>query len=125
MVIMSIGFGFVATATTTAANAGVPADRAGLAASLLQASQQLGAALGLAVLTAISTSRANHLLAAHATMHRALTSGYRDAMLAGAGFLLAGAILGLRATNTRDQEPQPTGSPEPAIEPNAAMAATA
>ena len=124
MVIMSIGFGFVATATTTAANAGVPADKAGLAASLLQASQQLGAALGLAVLTAISTSRANHLLATHATMHRALTSGYRDAMLAGVGFLLAGAILGLRATNTRDQEPQPTGSPEPAIEPNAAMAAT-
>jgi hypothetical protein len=58
-------------------------------------------------------------------VHRALTSGYRDAMVAGVGFLLAGAILGLRATNTRDQEPQPTGSPQPAIEPNAAMAATA
>ena len=124
MVIMSIGFGFVATATTAAANAGVPADRAGLAASLLQASQQLGAALGLAVLTAISTSRANHLLASHASAHRALTSGYQDALLAGVGFLLAGAILGLRATNTRDQEPQAAGSPEPAVEPNAAMATT-
>ncbi len=124
MLIMSIGFGFVATATTAAANAGVPADKAGLAASLLQASQQLGAALGLAVLTAISTSRATHALATHASVHSALTSGYRAALLAGVGFLAAGAILGLRATNTRDQEPQPTGLPEPAIEPNAAMAAT-
>ena len=44
----------------TAANAGVPADKAGLAAALLNASQQLGGALGLAILTAVASSRTQH-----------------------------------------------------------------
>ena len=65
MVVMSLGLGAVFVGVTTAANAGVPADKAGLAASLLNASQQLGAALGLAIFAAIATSDTNHLLAAH------------------------------------------------------------
>src|SRR5205807_31415 len=44
MVIMSLGFGPVFVGVTTAANAGVPADKAGLAAALVNASQQLGGA---------------------------------------------------------------------------------
>jgi hypothetical protein len=48
LVVMSIGLGALFVAVTTAANAGVPADKPGLAAALLNASQQLGGALGLA-----------------------------------------------------------------------------
>ena len=51
---------------TTAANAGVPASKAGLAAGLLNASQQLGTALGLAIFSAIATARTSTLLAARA-----------------------------------------------------------
>jgi hypothetical protein len=40
LVIMAIGIGAVLVSVTTAANAGVPADKAGLAAGLLNASQQ-------------------------------------------------------------------------------------
>ena len=51
-------------AVTTAANEGVPADQARPAAAVLNASQQVGGALGLAVFSAIATARTGHLLAA-------------------------------------------------------------
>jgi hypothetical protein len=61
MIVLALGGGGVFVGVTTAANAGVPADKAGLAAALLNASQQLGGALGLAIFTAVATSRTNHL----------------------------------------------------------------
>ena len=64
LMIMSIGLGAVFVGVQTAANAGVPPDKAGLAAALINASFQLGAALGLAIFSAVATSRTNHLLAA-------------------------------------------------------------
>jgi predicted MFS family arabinose efflux permease len=66
LVIMAIGIGAVLVSVTTAANAGVPEDKAGLAAGLLNASQQLGTALGSAIFSAIATARTSTLLAAHA-----------------------------------------------------------
>lgn len=62
MAIMSLGLGAVFVGVQTAANAGVPPDKAGLAAALVNTSQQLGAALGLAIFSAIATSHTNHLL---------------------------------------------------------------
>ncbi len=103
LIIMSIGLGAVLVAVTTAANAGVAADKAGLAAGLLATSQQLGTALGLAIFTAIATARTSALLAAHAPPAAALTGGYQRALLACAIFLLAAAIIALRATNTRGE----------------------
>jgi EmrB/QacA subfamily drug resistance transporter len=111
MVIMSLGLGPVFVGVTTAANAGVPADKAGLAASLLNASQQLGAALGLAIFTAIATSRTNHLLASHDAPAHALTSGFQRGLTMSAIFIFAAAIIGLRATNTRGEEATPALSP--------------
>jgi hypothetical protein len=64
---MAIGIGAVLVSGTTAANAGIPADKAGLAAGLLCASQQLGIALGLAIFSAIVTARTSTLLATRAT----------------------------------------------------------
>jgi hypothetical protein len=92
---------------TTAANAGVPPDKSGLAAALLNASQQLGGALGLAIYSAVATSHTKHLLAAHATPAHALTGGFSKALLVGSLFLLAAAPIGLRATNTRGEQPKP------------------
>ena len=117
MLVLSVGAGAVFVAVTTAANAGVPADKAGLAAALLNSSQQLGGALGLAIFSAIATSRTNGLLAAHAALPEALTGGFQRALLAGSIFLLAAAVVGLRATNTRgeEQEPAREALPEPAV----------
>jgi EmrB/QacA subfamily drug resistance transporter len=115
MLVLSLGVGPVFVGVTTAANAGVPADRAGLAASLLNASQQVGGALGLAIFTAVATSRTNHLLAAHAPVAHALTGGFQRALLVGTVLILAAAVIGLRATNTRGETPDtvPNALPQP------------
>jgi EmrB/QacA subfamily drug resistance transporter len=103
LIIMSIGLGCVFVGVQTAANAGVPADKAGLAAALISTSFQLGGALGLAIFSAIATSRTNHLLATHASQPDALTSGFHRALLACSIFLIAAAAIALRATNTRGE----------------------
>jgi predicted MFS family arabinose efflux permease len=105
LLVLSLGFGPVFVGVTTAANAGVPADKAGLAAALLNASQQLGGALGLAIFSALATSRTNDLLASGTPVPNALTEGFQRALLVGAVFILAAAFIGLRATNTRDEAP--------------------
>jgi EmrB/QacA subfamily drug resistance transporter len=117
LVIMSLGVGPMFVGVTTAANSGVPADKAGLAAALLNASQQVGGALGLAIFTALATSHTNHLLAAHVAPVHALNSGLQRGLLASAIFLLASAFVALRATNTRGEQAagQPIDAvPEPA-----------
>ena len=116
LVMMALGFGAVFVGVTTAANAGVPADKAGLAAGLLSTSQQLGMALGLAVLSAIATARTHHLLAAQASRLEALTSGYQRALLVCSIFVLAAAVIASRIPSTRASA-QPLVIPEPAPEP--------
>jgi EmrB/QacA subfamily drug resistance transporter len=101
MMITSLGLGAMFVAIATAANAGVSADKAGLAAALLNASQQVGGALGLAIFSAIATARTNHLVAEHATPAHALTSGFHRALLAECLFVLATALIGLRTANSR------------------------
>jgi EmrB/QacA subfamily drug resistance transporter len=103
LLIMSVGLGAIFVAVTTAAQAGVPADKAGLAAALVNASTWIGGALGVAILSAISTTRAHHLLAAHAATRTALTSGFDRALLVACFFLLAAAAIGLAATQTRGE----------------------
>jgi EmrB/QacA subfamily drug resistance transporter len=110
---LSLGFGPVFVGVTTAANAGVPADKAGLAAALLNASQQLGGALGLAIFSALATSRTNDLLASGTPVADALTDGFHRALLAGSIFIFAAAIIALRATNTRDEASEPVGDALP------------
>jgi EmrB/QacA subfamily drug resistance transporter len=117
LMIMSLGLGAVFVGVQTAANAGVPPDRAGLAAALINASFQLGAALGLAIFSAVATSRTNHLLAVHIAVPEALTSGFRLALLVSSLFLVAAALIALRATNTRG-EPVSSGESEFALDMN-------
>jgi EmrB/QacA subfamily drug resistance transporter len=115
MLVLSVGFGPVFVGVTTAANAGVPADKSGLAAALLNASQQLGGSLGLAIFTAVATSRTQHLLVAHTPPPQALTAGFQRALMVGSIFILASAVIALRATNTRaeaaPQQPADGGEP--------------
>jgi EmrB/QacA subfamily drug resistance transporter len=113
LLVLSLGFGPVFVGVTTAANAGVPADKAGLAAALLNASQQLGGALGLAIFSALATSRTNDLLASGTPVADALTDGFQRALVAGSIFIFAAAIIALRATNTRDEAPEPAADALP------------
>ncbi|GAA1621601.1 MFS transporter [Nocardia ninae] len=104
MMVMSVGLGFVMVSVTNAANAGVPADKSGLAASLLNSSQQLGGAFGLAVLTTVATSYTADLLATGTPPPEALASGFSRALLASGIAILVAAVIGLRTYNTRSND---------------------
>jgi predicted MFS family arabinose efflux permease len=110
MLILAVGFGAVFVGISTAANAGVPADKAGLAAALLNTAQQVGGALGIAVLSAIATARSGDLLRAGGTVPDALTAGYGRALLAGSIALLAAAFVALRITNARGESQSPASA---------------
>jgi len=106
LLVASIGLGGVFTGATTAANAGVGEDRAGLAAGLLNTGQQLGSALGLAILSALATARTSSLLhAGRDTVAQAATGGYQRALMAGAVFVLAATVVAALAPNTRQRTP--------------------
>lgn len=121
LVIMTLGLGGVMVGVQTAANANVPPDKAGLAAALITTSSQLGAALGLAILTAVATSRTHQLLTAHALAPEEITSGFQRALAACSIFLLIAAIIAARATNTRGQPaPSSESTPAPLPVPHAA-----
>ena len=89
LLLTSIGMGGVYTGLTTAANAGVDADKAGLAAGLLNTGVQLGAALGLAILSAVATARTTSLVDAEHWPVRASNEGFQLALLTGAFIVLA------------------------------------
>jgi EmrB/QacA subfamily drug resistance transporter len=104
LLVSSIGLGGVFVGATTAANAGVSEDKAGLAAGLLNTGTQLGGALGLAILSALATARTTSVLhAGDATVAHAATEGFRFALLVGACFVLAAGGVALLARNARPE----------------------
>jgi hypothetical protein len=102
LLIVSVGMGGVFTGLTTAANAGVDQDKAGLAAGLLNTGQQLGTALGLAILSAVATARTTSVLDAGHTLTRAATDGYQRALLVGACIVLAASVVAFLTPNSRE-----------------------
>jgi EmrB/QacA subfamily drug resistance transporter len=119
LLVVSIGMGGVFTGLTTAANAGVDEEKAGLAAGLLNTGQQLGTALGLAILSALATARTTSLLdGGHAGLAQAATGGYQRALMIGAFILLAAGAVALLAGNTRQTTPavEAEQAQEPALD---------
>jgi EmrB/QacA subfamily drug resistance transporter len=115
MLVISLGGGGVFVGVTTAANAGVGEEKAGLAAGLLNTGQQVGTALGLAVLSALATAHTTALLrAGDATVAEAATHGYGRALLGGAAIVLAGTAIAMLAPNTR--QTAPAVEDEPALD---------
>ena len=102
LMLMALGIGPVFVGVTSAANAGVSADHAGTVAALLNSAQQVGGALGLAILSALATARTTHLLGAGDSAATAATAGFDRAFLVGASFTAAAALFALRTANTRE-----------------------
>jgi EmrB/QacA subfamily drug resistance transporter len=109
----ALGLGAMFVAVTTAANEGVPAHQAGLAAALLNASQQVGGALGLAIFSALATARTRDQLAAHVAVPDAMTAGFQRALLACAICLAAAAVFALWTTNSRGETAPAAEEDEP------------
>jgi EmrB/QacA subfamily drug resistance transporter len=117
----AVGLGFAFVSVTIAAVMGTEPQEAGLASGLINTSQQVGGALGLAILATVANSRTQSLL--HSGVHStavALTKGFDRAFLVGAGFAIAGAILAAVLISSRDsrehaQSAQAEGSAAAAV----------
>jgi EmrB/QacA subfamily drug resistance transporter len=89
------GLGFAFVTTTIAAVAGVEEAESGLASGLINTSQQIGGALGLAVLSSIATSHTASVLSDGSGLEDALTEGFQVAFLGGAAIAALGFVLTL------------------------------
>ena len=102
LALVAAGMGMTFVALTAAAIGGISKSDAGIASALLNAGQQVGGSLGLAILTAVSTNRTNSLFSGDPrdpaqvpAYFDALVSGWSAGFLVAAGFLfVAGAVMG-------------------------------
>src|SRR4051794_19967362 len=95
--VLALGMGMTFVSLTGSAVAGVPPEEAGVASALLNAGQQVGGSLGLAILTAVSTARTNAILPAgldgSPASVSALVDGWSLGFVVAAGFLAAAGIV--------------------------------
>jgi EmrB/QacA subfamily drug resistance transporter len=102
-ILAAIGLGLSFVPVTIAAVTGTKPQEAGLASGLVNTAQQVGGALGLAILATVANSRTNSVLhAGQDNLAIALTKGFERAFLVGAGFALAGAVLTIVLISSRD-----------------------
>jgi EmrB/QacA subfamily drug resistance transporter len=106
--LIGVGLGFSFVPVSIAALAGIGGTDAGLASGLINTSQQIGGALGLAVLATVSTTRTENLLADGKDPATALTSGFQIAFWVGVGLAAASLIATLVALRKKDLEQVPS-----------------
>jgi EmrB/QacA subfamily drug resistance transporter len=97
----AVGLGLAFVSMTVAAVSGVEAHEAGLASGLINTSQQIGGALGLAILATVANSRIDDLTASGSPPNVALTEGFQSAFMVGAGMAIVGAILAILLVSSR------------------------
>jgi MFS family permease len=102
----AVGLGFAFVTTTIAAVSGIEDREQGLASGLINTSQQIGGALGLAVLATVANSRTDDVVAAAggdpAALPGALVEGFQSAFLGAAAIALVGLVLTLVLISSRD-----------------------
>lgn len=106
-VLVSVGGGFGFVALIVLAVSGVEPRRAGLAGGLVNMSQQVGGALGLAVLASLAAWRTDRRIQDGVAVRAALTDGFRLGWLTTSGVVLAAtlaATLALRGRGTPTRE---------------------
>jgi MFS family permease len=109
-----VGLGFSFVPISIAALAGVEASEAGLASGLINTSQQIGGALGIAALSTIATSRTSDAVAAGSALPDALVHGFTGAFLAGvviAGLGVVAALTMIRRDELESVAVEPEAEP--------------
>jgi MFS family permease len=112
--LIGIGIGFAFVPISIAALAGVEAAEAGLASGLINTSQQIGGALGIAALSTIATSRTDDAVASGTALPAALVDGFSAAFVA--GVIIAGLGVLAALTLIRRDELEQAPEAEPALD---------
>ncbi len=94
-ILLAVGFGLSFVSVTVASTAGVPGDEAGLASGLINTSQQIGGALGLAILAVIASSVTMQDSVAGQTLTQATVHGYQLAFLSASGLMLVALLIAI------------------------------
>jgi EmrB/QacA subfamily drug resistance transporter len=114
--ILGVAIPFAFVPITIAALARTKPEEAGLASGLINTSQQIGGALGIALLSTIAVSTTEDELARGIAEPAALTEGFVNAFWAGAAIAFAGVLVSIFLVRGRDLRlPEPEVS-EPALE---------
>lgn len=103
VMLLAAGFGLALPALTALGMSGAGDDDAGLASGVFNTTQQIGMAIGVAVLSTLAAGRSERLLTEGRSRADALTSGYQLAFAVGTGLLVAAfalALLVLRPAST-------------------------
>jgi EmrB/QacA subfamily drug resistance transporter len=120
--LVGFGLGFSFVPISIAALAGVQRSEAGLASGLINTSQQIGGALGIAALSTIATSRTSDALASGSAPPDALVHGFNGAFVAGVAIAALGIVAALTLIR-RDELEQQAEEPAPEAEPALDLAA--
>jgi EmrB/QacA subfamily drug resistance transporter len=109
--LLGIGLGFSFVPISIAALSGIEPREAGLASGLINTSQQIGGALGVAILTTVATTRTENLISEGTPQPNALTDGFSLAFWVAAGFAAISIIATLVAIKRSDLQAAPAGAP--------------
>jgi hypothetical protein len=114
--LIAVGLGFSFVSISIAALAGVRHAGAGLASGLFNTSQQVGGALGVAVLSTVATTRTDDATATGSALPFALTDGFSAAFIGGAAIAFAGILVALFLVRREDLAQGEAAGLEPAFE---------
>ncbi len=114
--LIGIGLGFSFVPISIAALAGVQHSEAGLASGLINTSQQIGGAVGIAVLSTIATSTSAGAVDTGTALPSALTEGFQAAFAIGAAIALVGILVALFVVRGEDLVTEELVEAEPVFE---------
>jgi predicted MFS family arabinose efflux permease len=106
MIVLGAGLGMSFVPITISATNGVAPGDSGLASGLLNTTQQVGGALGLAILTTVSTTRTANALDAGSPLPVALTHGFTGAFVVAAVLCAVGGLLALALLPSHPRRPE-------------------
>ena len=120
MIMMSVGLALVFIPVASTALHAIGGHDAGVASALINTSQQVGGSLGIALLNTVAAASTTTYLASHQVLpppvKAALTHGYTQAFMVGAGFLLvaamvAGLLITIGKAAAAENDPVPGADP--------------
>lgn len=124
LILMAIGMGATFVSVTIAATSGVPHHESGLASGILNTSQQVGGALGLAVLTGVASAAATNYIKdlnlpgppTQLEQAAAAVQGYHDGYLIACGFAILASLIAIFVIRAQKAKTDPShGEPVVAV----------